>query len=101
MPVGTTVADGAMDKKTAIDRKNPIGNWEIHCRGNGSSSGMAVLSAITTLQIGATLAPLPEDQVALNRAAEYLLGALACQLKSLLQTLDTDYSKRQNEATSR
>jgi hypothetical protein len=101
MPVGTTVADGAKDKKTAIDRKNPIGNWEIHCRGNGSSSGMAVLSAITTLQIGATLAPLPEDQVALNKAAEYLLSALAPQLKLLLQTLTPDHSKPQNEATSR
>jgi hypothetical protein len=62
---------------------------------------MAVLSAITTLQIGATLAPLPEDQVALNKAAEYLLSALAPQLKLLLQTLTPDHSKPQNEATSR
>jgi hypothetical protein len=98
MPVGTTVADGAMDKNPAIDRKNLIGNWEIHCRGNGRSSGMAVLSAITTLQIGATLAPLPEDQIALNRAADYLLSALAPQLKFLLQTLASDYSKSQNES---
>ena len=53
-----------------------------------SSSGMAVLSAITTLQIGATLAPLPEDQVALNKAAEYLLSALAPQLKLFLANVN-------------
>jgi len=51
---------------------------------------MAAISAITTLQIGATLTPIPADQVALNKAAEYLLNTLASQLKSFQQALTAD-----------
>ena len=81
MPVESTVAHGAIANKQVIEKRNPVGSWEIHSWGDGKSSGMAAVSAITTLQIGATLTPIPEDQIALNRAAEYLMDALASQLK--------------------
>ncbi len=94
MPVVTTVAHDAFNNKRAIDNGNPVGSWEIHSWGDGKCSGMAVVSAITTLQIGATLTPVPADQVALNKAAEYLLDALASQLKPFLQALAADGSNK-------
>jgi hypothetical protein len=81
MPVESTVAHNAIDYKHAIEKRNPVGSWEIHSWGDGKSSGMAAVSAITTLQIGATLTPILADQIALNRAVEYLMEALASQLK--------------------
>jgi hypothetical protein len=51
---------------------------------------MAAISAITALQVGATLTPVPEDQVALNEAAKYLSATLARQLKSFQQALTED-----------
>jgi hypothetical protein len=51
---------------------------------------MAAVSAITALQIGATLTPVSADQIALNKAAEYLLDMLAPQVKSFWQALNTD-----------
>jgi len=51
---------------------------------------MAVVSAITTLQIGATLTSAPADRIALNKAAEYLSDTLASQLKSFQQALIAD-----------
>ena len=89
MPAETTVADDASNKPT-LENRSPVGSWEMHSWGNGKFSSMAVVSAITTLQIGATLAPIPADQVALNKAAEYLLDALASQLKPFLQALAVD-----------
>ncbi len=50
--------------------------------------------AITTLQIGATLTPIPADQIALYKAAEYLLDALASQLKPFQQALAVDCSNK-------
>jgi hypothetical protein len=94
MSVETTVAHEAANNKGATDKRSRVGTWEIHSWGDGKCSGMAVVSAITTLQIGATLSPIPADQVALNRAAEYLLDALASQLKPFLQSLAADGSKR-------
>jgi hypothetical protein len=94
MPVETTVAYDAVSNKRAIDKRSPVGTWEIHSWGHGKCSGMAVVSAITTLQIGATLTPIPADQVALNKAAEYLLDALASQLKPFLQGLAADGSNK-------
>ena len=90
MPVGTTVAQDAISDKRAIDKRSQIGNWEIHSWGDGKFSGMAAVSAITTLQIGATLTPVPADQIALNKAAEYLLDTLASQVKSFRQALTAD-----------
>jgi hypothetical protein len=90
MSVETTVAQAAISYKRAIDKRSPIGNWEIHSWGDGRSSGMAAVTAITTLQIGATLTPVPADQIALNKAAEYLLDALASQVRSFRQTLIAD-----------
>jgi hypothetical protein len=90
MPVETTVAHDAIADKRVFEKRSPIGNWEIHSWGDGKFSGMAAISAITTLQIGATLTPILADQVALNKAAEYLLNTLAPQLKSFQQALTAD-----------
>jgi hypothetical protein len=48
---------------------------------------MAAVSAIATLQIGATLTPLQADKIALNKAADYLMDALSSQLKSFQQAI--------------
>ena len=90
MSGGTTVAQGAIRNKLAIDKRSQIGNWEIHSWGNGKFSGMAAVSAITALQIGATLTPVSADQIALNKAAEYLLDTLAPQVRSFWQALSAD-----------
>ena len=87
---GTTVAQDAIRDKRPIDKKGQVGNWEIHSWGNGKFSGMAAVSAITALQIGATLSPVSADQIALNKAAEYLLETLAPQLRSFWQTVNAD-----------
>jgi len=90
MPVEATVAHDAITDKSVSKKRSPTGTWEIHSWGEGRFSGMAAVSAITALQIGATLTPIPADQVALNKAAKYLLDTLAPQLKSLLQALTAD-----------
>lgn len=90
MPVGTTFVHDAINNKRVIKKRSPIGNWEIHSWGDGKFSGMAAVSAITALQIGATLTPIHADKVALNKAVEYLLDALASQLKSFQQALTAD-----------
>ncbi len=94
MPVETTVAHDAINNKSAIDKRSPVGSWEIHSWGDGKFAGMAAISAITTLQIGATLTAIPADQIALNKAAEYLLDALASQLKPFQQALAVDCSNK-------
>ena len=86
MPAVTGVHD-ATDNTRPINKSSPIGNWEIHSWGDGAVPGMAVVSAITTLQVGATLAIDPEDKIAMNEAVEYLKSALAPQLKSFQQRL--------------
>lgn len=88
MPAVTAVQD-AIDNTRTINKSGPIGNWEIHSWGDGAAPGMAAVSAITTLQVGATLASTPEDQIAMNEAAEYLKKALASQLKSFQQEPST------------
>ena len=85
MPI-TDVHD-VTDCHRPISGKSPVGDWEIHSWGNGASPGMAILSAIMTLQVGATLAIAPSDKIALNQAADYLKNALAPQLKSFQQIL--------------
>jgi hypothetical protein len=90
MPVEATVAHDAITDKRASKKRSPTGNWEIHSWGDGRFSGMAAVSAITALQVGATLTPIPADQVALNKAAKYLIDRLAPQLKSFQQTLTAD-----------
>jgi hypothetical protein len=87
MPTETATSYKAMDSNGNIKKRNPIGNWEVHSCGDGEVPGMAVVSAITTLQIGATLASIPADKTAMNQAAEYLMKALAPQLKSFRQAL--------------
>ena len=87
MPTETDTAYKAIDSNGNIKKGNPIGNWEIHSSGDGEFPGMAAISAITTLQIGATLASRPTDKITMNLAAEYLMKVLAPQLKSLRHAL--------------
>jgi hypothetical protein len=94
MPIETTVAHDATDYKQAIHRKSPIGNWEIHSWGDAQFPGMAAVNAITALQLGATLSPVAADKIALNKAADYLMSALASQLQSFQQALAADRSTR-------
>jgi hypothetical protein len=83
----TTVPRDATDNRRVIGKRSPIGSWEIYSWGDGKFSGMAAVSAITALQIGATLAPLPADKIALNKAVEYLMDTLASQLRSFQQAI--------------
>ena len=87
MPTETTILHDATDYRRAIDKRSPIGSWEIHSWGDGKFPGMAAVSAITTLQIGATLAPVPADKIALNKAVEYLMDALESQIKSFQEAI--------------
>lgn len=89
MPGEATVPRDATHERV-FKKRSPTGNWEIHSWGDGRFSGMAAISAITALQVGATLTPVPEDQVALNEAAKYLSAALGPQLKSFQQALTED-----------
>ena len=91
MPIGTATVhatgDGATDHNHPVDKKSSIGEWEVHSWGKGNVPGMAALSAIATLQLGATLAEDPADAMTLDLAAEYLTSALAYQLKDLQHKL--------------
>jgi hypothetical protein len=91
MPIETATVhatvDGATNHNHAVDKTSSIGEWEVHSWGNSRVPGMAALSAIATLQLGATLAEDPADSLTLNRAAEYLTSALGHQLKALQQKL--------------
>jgi hypothetical protein len=87
MPIGTATVHCATDHNHTVDKRSSIGEWEVHSWGNSKVPGMAALSAIATLQLGATLAEDPADSITLNRAAEYLTSALAHQLKALQQKL--------------
>jgi hypothetical protein len=90
MSLGFTTVHGVADDREAVDGRRQIGAWEVHSWGTGRLPGMAVLSAITTLQVGATLAEAPADKIAMNDAAEYLIRALQTQLKTFQQTLRAD-----------
>jgi hypothetical protein len=90
MPGEATVPHDAAAHERVFRKRSPTGNWEIHSWGDGRFAGMAAISAITALQVGATLTPVPEDQVALNEAAKYLSATLARQLKSFQQALTED-----------
>ena len=83
----TTFPHDATNNRRVIGKRSPIGSWEIHSWGDGKFSGMAAVSAITALQIGATLTPVPADRIALNKAVEYLMDALASQLRSFQQSI--------------
>jgi hypothetical protein len=79
----------AADNNMALGKRMTTGDWEVHSWGDHKLPGMAVASAIATLQLGATLAETPEDTVAMHQAAEYLTHALAPQLKAFRQALTT------------
>jgi hypothetical protein len=87
MSMGFATAHEATDHNHTAGRSRLIGDWEVHTWGGGRLPGMAAVSAIATLQLGATLTDVPEDKVALNKAAEYLTKALAPQLKAFQQGL--------------
>jgi hypothetical protein len=80
-------AQDAAENNKAPNSRMTTGDWEIHSWGDHKLPGMAVASAIATLQLGATLAETPEDTLAMHQAAEYLTHALAPQLKAFRQAL--------------
>jgi hypothetical protein len=90
MPVEIANVHGETDNNRAVDKRSPIGAWEVHSWGDGRLPGMAAVSAIATLQLGATLAEVPADKLALNKAAEYLINALAPQLGTFQRALAAD-----------
>jgi hypothetical protein len=69
-------------KNTVEGQDTQAGDWAIHSWGNSKFPGMAAISAISTLQLSATLSQAATDKIALNQAAEYLAKALAPQIKS-------------------
>jgi hypothetical protein len=87
MPTGNAALPDTADYNFAVDKKSPVGDWEIHACGDGRLPGMAVVSAIATLQLGATLAEATEDKIAMNEAVEYLTKTFASQLKIFRETL--------------
>jgi hypothetical protein len=90
MPVESANVHGETDSNRAVDKRSTIGAWEIHSSGDSKLPCMAVVSAIATLQLGATLADVPEDKVALDKAAEYLIETLAPQLGTFQRALAAD-----------
>jgi hypothetical protein len=77
----------ATDNNSVGEKKNQNGDWAVHSWGNARFPGIAAISAIATLQLSATLSEVPEDQIAMNKAAEYLAEALASQIKSFREAL--------------
>ena len=74
----------------AVDKTNRAGDWEVHFWGDDRLPGMAAVSAIATLQLGATLTDVPEEKLALSNAAEYLIRTLAPQLKTFRRAWAAD-----------
>jgi hypothetical protein len=87
MAIGFAIVDSAAGPCGAVDKKSQARDWEVHSCGNGNRPGMAVVSAIATLQVGATLAEDPADKIALNEAADYLISTLMPQLKAFRKAL--------------
>jgi hypothetical protein len=90
MPTGIAVHGAksfSTDDDHAGERKIQNGDWAVHSWGNARFPGLAAISAIATLQLSATLSEVPEDQIAMNKAAEYLAEALASQIKSFRDVL--------------
>ena len=86
MSIGFATAHEATDHNHTAGRSRLIGDWEVHTWG-GRLPGMAAVSAIATLQLGATLTDVPAEKAALNKAVEYLTNVLAPQLKAFQQGL--------------
>jgi hypothetical protein len=85
MPTGIAVHGAkpfATDNNHIEEKKIQNGDWAVHSWGNAKFPGIAAISAIATLQLSATLSEVPEDQIAMNKAAEYLTEALASQIRS-------------------
>jgi hypothetical protein len=90
MSIGFVRPCDDIDNNHTADKSTRVDQWEIHSWGNGRLPGMAALSAIATLQLGATLAESPADKIAMSKAAEYLTNALALQLRIFRQVLTSD-----------
>jgi len=87
MSIGVVAVDCGVEDNQVVGKKSQVGDWEVHSWGNGTLPGMAAISAITTLQVGATLTEDPADKLAMNKAADYLIKALASQLKTFRKLL--------------
>ncbi len=90
MFTATPTSQDLTDNKRTYDKRQPTGNWELHSWGSADLPGMAAVSAITALQVGATLTNVLADKIALDQAAEYLTKTLAPQLRSFQQAVATD-----------
>jgi hypothetical protein len=90
MSIEFATVQSAVDHHHAVDKTSHAGDWEVHFWGDDRLPGMAAVSAIATLQLGATLTDVPEEKIAMSKAAEYLIRALAPQLKTFRRALATD-----------
>jgi hypothetical protein len=87
MSIGVAAVDCGVEDNQVVGKKSQVADWEVHSWGNGRLPGMAAISAIATLQVGATLTEDPADKLAMNKAADYLIKALAPQLKTFRKIL--------------
>jgi hypothetical protein len=81
-----TVQD-LVDDHHGVGKTSRAGDWEVHFWGDDRLPGMAAVSAIATLQLGATLSEVPADKIAMSKAAEHLTSVLAPQLKAFQRAL--------------
>jgi hypothetical protein len=87
MSIEFATPQAAVDHYHAVDKTSHAGDWEVHFWGLDRLPGMAAVGAIATLQLGATLTEIPEEKIAMSKAAEYLTRALAPQLKIFQRAL--------------
>jgi hypothetical protein len=90
MSIEFATPQAAVDHYHSVDKISHAGDWEVHFWGDDRLPGMAAVGAIATLQLGATLTEVPEDKIAMSKAAEYLTRALASQLKTFRRALAVD-----------
>jgi hypothetical protein len=87
MSIEFATPQAAVDHDHAVDKTSHAGDWEVHFWGVDRLPGMAAVGAIATLQLGATLTEIPEEKIAMSKAAEYLTRVLAPQLKIFQRAL--------------
>jgi hypothetical protein len=87
MSIEFAAVQDVTDNHHAVGKRSGAGDWEVHFWGDDRLPGMAAVSAIATLQLSATLTEVPEDKIAMSKAAEYLTRVLAPQVKAFQRAL--------------